>query len=408
MRSPLAPLAATALLSLTASLLPATTTATAAVAPPPPPSSAASGESAARATPDSARRALPRLRVTTRATGLDHPWAVAHLPGEGLLVTERERARLVLVRGSDQTVLDFPSDEVWVSGETGLLGLAADQDFADNRRFYTCQGGFAGGERHDVRVVAWRLDATSTRAVKQKVLLRGIQATSGRHGGCRLLVTRGGALMVGTGDAAVGTNPQDLGSLNGKTLRLDPLTGAPSANNPFRKARERAKRYIFTYGHRNVQGLSQRPDGSVWSVEHGTGRDDEVNLLRGGGDYGWNPVPGYDESTPMTDFSLPGRQRGARWSSGSPTVAPSGGDWIRGRQWGAYRGRLAVAVLKDQQMMFQRYDSRGRFQGMRVPRAMRQHGRLRSVTQVPGGALIVSTDNGGGNDVLLRVTPARR
>ena len=405
MRSPLAPLAATALLSLTVSLLPATSASAAPVAPD---RSVAVGSASVSATSAAPRRAVPRLKVRSLAGGLDHPWAVANLPGEGLLVTERDRARLVLLQRGEQTVLDFPSDEVWVSGETGLLGLAADNDFADNRRFYTCQGGFAGGDRHDVRVVAWTLDATSTRAVKQGVLLRGIQATSGRHGGCRLLMTKGGALMVGTGDAAVGANPQDLRSLNGKTLRLDPMTGRPSAANPFATARNRNKRYVFTYGHRNVQGLSQRPDGRVWSVEHGTGRDDEVNLLRSGGNYGWNPVPGYDESTPMTDFSLPGKQRGARWSSGAPTVAPSGGAWIRGTKWGAYRGRLAVAVLKDQEMLFQRYDQRGRFQGMRVPRALTQQGRLRSVTQVPGGALIVTTDNGGGDDKLLRVTPARR
>ena len=80
---------------------------------------------------------------------------------------------------------------------------------------------------------------------------------------------------------------------------------------------------MFTYGHRNVQGLAQRRDGTLWSVEHGSYRDDEVNLLRPGGDYGWNPVPGYNESVPMTDQSLPGRQVGARWRSGDPTLATS-------------------------------------------------------------------------------------
>ena len=79
-------------------------------------------------------------------------------------------------------------------------------------------------------------------------------------------------------------------------------------------------RYIWSYGHRNVQGLAQRADGTLWSVEHGPDRDDEVNLQRKDGDYGWNPVvpgdpTGYDESVPMTDHSLPGPQVSAKWSS---------------------------------------------------------------------------------------------
>ena len=131
--------------------------------------------------------------------------------------------------------------------------------------------------------------------------MSGFPTSSGRHGGCRLLLTRGGALLVGTGDAAQGRNPRNLRSLGGKTLRLDRMTGRPPPATPSRNADSRRKRYVFTYGHRNVQGLAQRRDGTLWSVEHGSFRDDEVNLLRGGGDHGWNPVPGYDESVPMTD-----------------------------------------------------------------------------------------------------------
>ena len=91
---------------------------------------------------------------------------------------------------------------------------------------------------------------------------------------------------------------------------------------------------MVTYGHRNVQGLAQRSDGSIWSVEHGTDRDDEVNRLSTGGDYGWNPTPGYNESRPMTDQGLPGTQLNARWRSGKPTIATSGAAWVRGKQWG--------------------------------------------------------------------------
>ena len=102
------------------------------------------------------------------------------------------------------------------------------------------------------------------------MLLDGFPTTSGRHGGCRLLITSGGALMAGTGDAAVGTNPRNTRSLGGKTLRLNRFTGAPSPYNPYAQATSRNQRYVFTFGHRNVQGLAERAqrDGLVGRARH--------------------------------------------------------------------------------------------------------------------------------------------
>jgi len=154
-----------------------------------------------------------------------------------------------------------------------------------------------------------------------------------------------------------------------------------------------------------VQGLAQRKDGTLWSVEHGSFRDDEVNRLRGGGDYGWHPVPGYDESVPMTDQSLPGKQIAARWSSGEPTLATSGAAWVYGKQWGRLKGTLAVAALKASRIVFMKFDRRGRLQWTRSPDELRQLGRLRSVTLTPDRSLLLTTDNDSGNDAILRVSP---
>ena len=285
---------------------------------------------------------------------------------------------------------------MWVSGETGLMSLEVDPDFATTGRFYTCQGAPTAGGGHDVRVVAWRYDDAAHTATRVRDLLTGLPSRTGRHGGCRLLVLRDGSMVVGTGDAAVGTNPRDLRSLGGKTLRLDPATGAPWPGNPFAGAANRNKRYVQTYGHRNVQGLGQRRDGSVWSVEQGTYRDDEVNRLRPGGDYGYHPVPGYNEKVPMTNPRLPGPQRAARWRSGDPTMAVSGGSWVYGEQWGALDGTFAVAALKAQRVVFLRFDAAGRLQSASTPAALRQFGRLRSITQAADGDLLVTTDNGNG------------
>ena len=355
--------------------------------------------------PDAVARALPALQVTKVARGLDIPWDVQQLPG-ALLVTERDRARLSVIRAGRVRRIDYPG-RVWVSGETGLMSIAIDPDFRDNRRIYLCQGGFSGSGT-DVRVVAWRLNASMNGVRGQQVLLSGLPVSSGRHGGCRLLIDRDtGALLVGTGDAAIGTNPRDLTSLGGKTLRLDRTTGEPWPDNPYADAENTRQRYVVTYGHRNVQGLAQRRDGTVWSVEHGSFRDDEVNLLRDGGDYGWNPVPGYNEEVPMTDQSLPGRQIDAKWSSGTPTIATSGAAWVRGKRWGKYNGTLAVAALAGSRLLFLKFDRDGDLRWRKAPIALTRFGRLRSVTSAANGDLLVTTANGGGDDVVLRVRPRR-
>ena len=347
--------------------------------------------------------AFPTLAVRSQIGGLVDPWDVQQLPQGRLLVTERESGHLIRWRAGHKRVLQFPSQRVWASSETGLMSIAVDPGFRRNRRVYTCQG-WVTPTGHDVRVIAWRMNRHYTGVRRIRVLVSGLPSTSGRHGGCRLLITRDGALLVGTGDAVVGTNPENLDSLGGKILRLSRFSGRPLANNPFASSASPTRRYVLNYGHRNVQGLAQRADGTVWSVEHGPDRDDEINVVVPGGDYGWNPVPGYDESVPMTDDSLPGTQIHAAWSSGFPTLATSGAAWVRGARWGDYDGTLAVAALKGSRLEFFKFDAAGRFLWSRTPDELTHFGRLRSVTRARNGDLLLTTANGG-NDAVLRVSP---
>jgi len=353
---------------------------------------------------DQAATSFPTLTVTKLVGGLDIPWDVKNLPGGRLLIGERTKKRLIVWQNGSKRVLNFPAN-IWASGETGLMGLEVDPNFAANRRVYTCQGGYTSSGGHDVRVVAWRMSAAYTSVEKVRTLVSGFPTTSGRHGGCRLLIAKNGLLLVGTGDAATGTNPQNLHSFGGKTLRLSRVTGAPYSGNKWHSSSNRAARYIYTYGHRNVQGLAQRGDGSLWSVEQGTYRDDEVNKLVIRGDYGYHPVPGYNESVPMTDDGLPGTQVHAKWSSGDPTLATSGGTWVRGAQWGDYQNTLAVAALKASRIVFMKFDAAGNLLWTRSPSELQAFGRLRSVTTAPDGDLLITTSNGGGGDVVLRVSP---
>jgi len=353
--------------------------------------------------------ATPGLRVRTVVSDLDIPWDVTVLPTGAMLYTQRDRERITWrgPNGTRRVVADTPKG-VWHEGETGMMSILAARNFAQSRTFYTCYGGFSHGQR-DVRVVKWRLNAQSTGAKRTEVLVKNLPATSGRHGGCRLRFGTGSTLYVGTGDAAVGTNPQNLRSGGGKLLRVSPSTGRGLRSNPFAGSDHAMKRRVFTYGHRNVQGLALRKDGRMWSVEHGTYRDDEVNLLRKGGNYGWDPRPGYDETTPMTDHSLPGKQINARWSSGSPTIATSGATWITGKRWGAWQGCLAVATLADSSLRIMKFGPGGKFQRMWTPPALDgDFGRLRSVVMGPNNAMYVTTSNGGGGsggDRILLVTP---
>jgi glucose/arabinose dehydrogenase len=366
------------------------------------PSVADDGPPDARSTAPAQHVALqaPRLRVRTVARALQHPWDVQQGPGGRLLVTERDRARMSVVRHGKRRTLADLSGSVWVSGETGLMSLAVD---AGRGVVWACHG-YVTCNAHDVRVTRWRVDRKWRRPVRPRTLVQGFPTSSGRHGGCRLLLDRNGpALLIGTGDAAVGTNPRNLDSLGGKVLRVDRDSGAPLADNPYADATT-ARRFVWTYGHRNVQGLAQRRDGSLWSVEHGSYRDDEVNLLVPGGDYGWNPVPGYNETVPMTDQSLPGVQQEAKWSSGEPTVATSGAAWVRGRGWGSLQGTLAVAALKGSKILFLRFDAAGDLVSVTAPRALTRFGRLRSVTAARNGDLLVTTDNGV-RDRVLRISP---
>ena len=369
------------------------------------------------ATPDPAsqvadqRARAPRLSVRVVQDGLDHPWDLTFLPNRGMLYTQRDRETIRYhgPGGADRPVR-INGRGIWHADEAGMMSILAARNFATSRQFLTCHANVSPRRPsgHDVRVVLWHLARGYGRATRVRTIIRGLPTTSGRHAGCRLRFGREGALYVATGDSAQTGISQNLRSGGGKVLRVRARTGRPWRGNPFVHAGNLMKRRIYTYGHRNVQGLALRPGAGMWSVEQGTYRDDEVNRLRAGGNYGWQAGPGYDESAPMTDFSLPGRQIGARWSSGNPTIATSGGTFLRGAKWGAWRGALAVGVLKDTHVRILKFSTSGRYVRSWVPAALNTGYRMRSPVLGPHGNLYVTTDNGGSADRILRVVPHRR
>ncbi len=355
----------------------------------------------------------PALQVEVVTDQLMHGWDLAFLPDGEILVSQRP-GRLALVSsgrpGASVTRVDADLDEVYARGEGGLMGLVLAPDFADSREFITCHAYARGGEPVDVRLVTWRLSADGTAATRVGDLLTGLPLNpSGRHSGCRPTLDADGALIVGTGDTAGGAYPQDLGNLGGKTLRLDPATGDPLPDNPFADE-SGAQRLVFTYGHRNVQGVALRDNGQLFTAEHGPTIDDEVNLLVPGGNYGWDPAQGgtqggYDEGVPMTDTRRYPDAVGAIWSSGKPTVALAGATFLSGEDWGAWDGALAVATLKGSKLMVFSLDAAGGVVDTAIPAELDQpFGRLRAARTGPDGALYLTTSNGEA-DKLLRVIP---
>ncbi|GAB3487037.1 PQQ-dependent sugar dehydrogenase [Amycolatopsis cihanbeyliensis] len=373
------------------------------------------GESGRQAPPTPSTGELFTVQEVT--DGLEHGWDIGFLPSGKVLVTQRP-ARLALVSGTrpgaSVTEVDADLSDVHVRGEGGLLGMVVHPDFAESRRFTTCQTYEENGRAVDVRLVTWTLAPDGRSATRVGDLLTGLPVNqSGRHSGCRPTIAADGALLVGTGDTAEDPAiPQDLGSLGGKVLRIDLRTGEPLPDNPFAGADDPAQRRVHTYGHRNVQGVAVHPaTGAVYTSEHGPTAHDELNRLRPGGNYGWDPSRGgtvddYDEDVPMTDLDRFPDAVPELWTSGDVTQAPCGAAFLTGSQWGELENRLAVVALRGQKMLLFRLDSAGEVAEVTLPPEFGDtYGRLRAVRSGPDGALYVTTSNGT-NDKLLRVTPA--
>ncbi|MCA0296340.1 MAG: PQQ-dependent sugar dehydrogenase [Actinobacteria bacterium] len=204
------------------------------------------------------------------ASGLDVPWDVAVLPDHSVLVTLRDRAELVRVMDGTTSVV-ATVDGVVPAGEGGLLGMALSPGFASDQLLYLYYTA-----AQDNRVVRYRY--TSTGLSDPHVVLAGIPKASNHNGG-RIRFGPDGNLYIGTGDAGRRELAQDTSALGGKILRVAPDGSIPSGN-PFGNA-------VWSYGHRNVQGLAWDDAGSLYASEFGQDRFDELNLITAGGNYGW-------------------------------------------------------------------------------------------------------------------------
>ncbi len=307
------------------------------------------------------------------ATGLESPWGLVALSDGGFLVSERDTRKILYLNGDlRDTVATL--DEVEPGGEGGLLGLALTRDGGTLLAYYT-----AGA---DNRIVKMSWDG---RTLGPPVLVLTGIPKAGRHNGGRMVIGPDDLLYVGTGDAGDSDLAQDRESLGGKILRVT-LDGQAAQGNPFGTA-------VYSYGHRNVQGLAFDDQGRLWASEFGDNTWDELNLITGGGNYGWPQVEGSGSGEGLTNPKL-------IWKT--EEASPSGLAFWRGELW--------MAALRGQRLW--QIPVAGDTPGEPVARFGQQYGRLRSVTVAPDGeSLVLSASNTDGrnspqtgDDRLLRIT----
>ena len=308
------------------------------------------------------------------ATGFDVPWGLVFLPDGSALLSERDTARILSVSADGGVTEVGPVEGVQPGGEGGLLGLAVAPDSPETIYAY-----FTAAE--DNRVV--RMPYVGGALGAAEVVVDGIPK-AGNHNGGRLAFGPDGKLYVSTGDASRPERAQDLESLGGKILRLNP-DGSIPADNPFDGSP------VFSYGHRNVQGLAFDEDGNLWASEFGQNTWDELNLIQAGQNYGWPVVEGVGGDDRFVDPV-------AQWSTDE--ASPSGIAFVRDTVFmAALRGeRLWQIPVQDGTA------------GSPADFAVGEFGRLRHAEVAPDGSLWVLTNNTArgtpreGDDRILRVT----
>ena len=332
-----------------------------------------------------------RFRVETVLTGLEIPWSMNFAPDGRLFITERPgRVRIVTLGGSSELALTL--DGVYAQGEAGLLGLALDPEFAQNRFVYLYYSATVSGGAVN-RIVRYR--EVNSRLGERVVLLDNIPAAQ-IHDGGRLRFGPDGLLYASAGDAADGNLAQDVASLAGKILRLN-RDGTTPRDNRFSSP-------VYTYGHRNPQGFDWHPtSGDLWESEHGNNGNDEVNAIRLGLNFGWPRIEGAATlsgmEAPITFYN--------------PSIAPSGASFYRGQRLPQFANDFFVATLRGTHLLRLTVDTSGRRVTAQERLLEGTYGRLRDVVSGPDGYLYFCTNNRdgrgtpmSGDDRVLRIVPA--
>lgn len=346
-----------------------------------------------------------RFRVEVVAANLEVPWAIVFAPDGRMFFTERPGRVRVVENGKLRAESLITLTDIEPSGESGLMGIALHPQFAENRFLYLAYAYRGDGKR--VKVVRYR--ETGEKLIEPKTIIENIPAAR-FHAGTRLCFGPDGKLYMTTGDATNQSQAQKLGSIGGKTLRLNDDGTIPS-DNPFVNQKD-ARAEIWSYGHRNAQGMDWQPGTNLmFQTEHGPSLidgvslfkrsgGDEVNVVERGKNYGWAKISHETRrdgmETPVVEYS--------------PAVAPASGTFYRGALFPEFKGNFFFGALRGQAIVRLALDGRNVVSQERL--FEKKYGRIREIAEAPDGSIYFSTSNRDGrgdpiaeDDRILRVVP---
>ncbi len=340
------------------------------------------------------------IRIVEIAGGLEHPWGMAFLPGDRILVTERPGRLRLIDKGQlePQPISGLPA--IVAQGQSGLLDVAVHPRFADNQLIYIA---YTATRERGISTDVARAKLVGKKLEDIQVIFRGNRGTtSGRHFGSRLVFDDKGLLYIGLGDHGQKDRAQNTKDHAGSVIRIHD-DGRIPADNPYQQHPEWLPE-LFSIGNRNIQGATLHPvSGELWAHEHGPQGGDEINIIRSGSNYGW-PVITYGVNYGIgTRIGIGTHNEGMKqplyyWD---PSIAPSGMMFYTADPFPDWRGNLFIGALRGQMLV------RLTLEGEQIIAEERllqnQVGRIRDVRQGPDGLIYLLTD--ARNGTLLRLEP---
>lgn len=334
---------------------------------------------------------LPDVELKTRtvSTGLSHVWEMVYGPDQQLWITERSGkiSRVNLQTGAVTLLLNIP--DVVSDGEGGLLGMAINPQFNVNPWVYVVYN-YSSGSVYREKVVRYTYSGGS---LNSPLIILDLIPAASIHNGSRLLVTSDQKLLITTGDASVAANAQNTNSLSGKILRVN-MDGSIPADNPL------ANNKLWTYGHRNPQGLVQ-VGARLYASEHGPNNDDEVNLIEKGRNYGWPNVEGFCDK-PAEQTFCSANNIAEPLMAWTPTIATSGLTYYNSDLIPQFKNSLLLLSLKASKFTQLKLNDAGdKILGSK-DFFVSEFGRLRAICQSPDGKIYMGSSNGS-NDKIIEI-----
>lgn len=336
-------------------------------------------------------------RFENVADGIEIPWGMAWLPNGSMLVTEKS-GTLFLVKNKEKTsIKNVP--EVVVRGQGGLLDVAVHPNFAKNNWIYLTFSSASGAEK-GANTELIRAELKDNSLINIQTLYKGTPNTNkGHHFGSRIVFDRDGYLYFTIGDRGNHPeNPQDVTRDGGKVYRIHDDGKIPT-DNPFVN-QENAKKAVFSYGHRNLQGLAMHPEtGEIWEHEHGPKGGDEINIVKKAANFGWPIITygiDYDGSIISNLTEKEGMEQPLYYWL--PSIAPSGMAFVTSKIYPDWKGHLLVGSLKFQYLELLKLDGEKVIGRQKIGTDL---GRFRDVRQAPDGYIYVAVEGKG----VFKITP---